>query len=384
MTDPAMENTENIENTDPKLHATHQKEVTCPSCGGNLVYKPGSETLKCEHCGSEVDIDAIDAEVEELDLKAQLADMAGDATEVVFSARCQACGAQITLDANVVSERCPFCSSVMVVDNREGENKIKPRSVLPFGIDADAALKSFHAWVRGLWFAPNGLSQKISRPDALKGVYLPYWTFDASTHTTYIGRRGDTYTDREGKTKVKWRTVSGAVSLSFDDMLVVASKSVPKELADPLEPWDLDKLRPYDAKFLAGYRTETYQVGLEQGFDEAQKRMRAAIDAAIKRDIGGDLQRIVSRDVDMSDLTYKHILLPVYASAFRYRGKVFRFLVNARTGEVQGKRPYSWIKITLAVIIAAGLLYLGYRLYSGDLAQAGQHVGTVGQLLTGQ
>ena len=55
-------------------------------------------------------------------------------------------------------------------------------------------------------------------------------------------------------------------------------------------------------------------------------------------------------------VTYKHILLPMWLAVYRFQNKTFRILVNARTGEVQGDRPYSWIKITLAVIL--GLIVL--------------------------
>ena len=43
-------------------------------------------------------------------------------------------------------------------------------------------------------------------------------------------------------------------------------------------------------------------------------------------------------------------------SAYRYNDKVYRFMVNVRTGEVQGERPWSTVKILLAVfaLIAAG------------------------------
>jgi hypothetical protein len=49
-------------------------------------------------------------------------------------------------------------------------------------------------------------------------------------------------------------------------------------------------------------------------------------------------------------LSFKHVLLPVWLAAYRYGGKSFRFVVNGRTGSVDGERPYSAFKIALAVI----------------------------------
>ena len=55
----------------------------------------------------------------------------------------------------------------------------------------------------------------------------------------------------------------------------------------------------------------------------------------------------------MRDVTFKHILLPVWLVAYRFRGRTYRFVVNARTGRVQGERPWSAWKIALAVILGA-------------------------------
>jgi hypothetical protein len=80
--------------------------------------------------------------------------------------------------------------------------------------------------------------------------------------------------------------------------------------------------------------------------------MQPTIDSSIHRDIGGDTQRILSKNTRYDDVTFKHLLLPVWISAYRYRDKIYRFLVNARTGAVTGERPWSWVKITLAVLAA--------------------------------
>lgn len=71
----------------------------------------------------------------------------------------------------------------------------------------------------------------------------------------------------------------------------------------------------------------------------------------VKYNIGGDEQRVSNVDTDVSDVTFKHILLPVWLAAYKYRGRTFRFVVNGRTGRVQGERPYSAWKITFAVLL---------------------------------
>jgi len=86
------------------------------------------------------------------------------------------------------------------------------------------------------------------------------------------------------------------------------------------------------------------------------------IERDVKFDIGGDRQRISGVDTEIGTLTFKHVLLPVWLAAYKYRGKTYRFVVNGRTGAVQGERPYSGWKIFFAVLfgllIAGGLGYL--------------------------
>jgi len=123
-----------------------------------------------------------------------------------------------------------------------------------------------------------------------------------------------------------------------------------------LEPWQLDQCRPFDGAFLAGFVAERYSVDLEDGFVQAQAFMKDKITDAVKRNIGGDEQRVHDLQIHHQGVTFKHLLLPVWVSSFRYNDKVFRVVVNARTGEVAGDRPYSgWKIIFFAMLIVAAI-----------------------------
>jgi len=130
------------------------------------------------------------------------------------------------------------------------------------------------------------------------------------------------------------------------------SASLPRKIAQRLEPWDLKNLVPYRDEYLSGFVAESYQVDLPQGFDIARGIMDGFIRQSICQDIGGDHQQIGSVNTRYDNITFKHTLLPIWISAYRYRERVFRFLVNARSGEVQGERPYSVWKITLVILAA--------------------------------
>ncbi len=142
----------------------------------------------------------------------------------------------------------------------------------------------------------------------------------------------------------------------------MASTSLPQRLGNDLTPWDLAALEPYAPDYLAGFQAEGYTVALADANQSARATMARVIEGDVRRDIGGDEQRINSVDTDYRDETFKHILLPVWMAAYKYNGKSYRFLVNGQTGEVQGERPYSIWKIAFAVAlvvtIIVGAVYL--------------------------
>lgn len=345
----------------------------CNTCGSDLRFDPASVQLVCDHCGNTEVIEGRGTpRLQELDMRRALADeLSAEDIEETRVVVCPNCSASVEFDEKVHAAECPFCATPVVTDTGTHRH-IKPKGVLPFALDEKTARAELVNWLGSLWFAPNGLTDYARKGRAMNGIYVPYWTFDAQTASQYQGARGTHYYEtktvrREGKTervkvrKTRWRNVSGRVSRFFDDILVLASRSLPKKYTDGLEPWDLSYLEPYKPEFLAGFRAEGYQIELDEGFDEARAYIDRMIARDVKRDIGGDDQRIHDIRTRVSEQTFKHVLLPVWLAAYKYRGRTYRFVVNGRTGRVQGERPYSAWKIFIAVILGLILaLIAGY------------------------
>lgn len=354
-----------------------QATFPCGQCGANLEFQPGANAQKCPYCGYENPIEVETAPAEELDYEGFLRNAMGrEEIEERITIKCESCGAESTKQPNVTSGACPFCGA-NIVATESSRKLIKPKALLPFHVTTQQARDLYKKWIRSLWFAPNALKRLARQDSPINGMYTPHWTYDSFVTTHYRGQRGEDYwttetyrTTENGRSvtrtrqvrKTRWYPARGAVRNTFDDVLVVASQSLPRTYAEKLEPWDLQNLVPYKDEFLSGFRAESYQVDLPEGFVRAKQLMEPTIRATICHDIGGDHQRISSTQSRYDNITFKHILLPVWISAYRYRNKVFRFLVNARTGEVQGERPWSWIKIALAIIAATpiivGIVYL--------------------------
>lgn len=321
--------------------------------------------LRCGYCGHDNPLPQSDAQVIEHDYRAAIAGLAGrEEVQDHLDVKCDSCAAQVHGIEGRTSTVCPFCGSPIVTTGIS-RKLIKPHALLPFKVTRRAASDAFTAWIGRLWFAPSDLKKAAQVDGRLTGIYLPAWTFDARTTTNYTGQRGDAYyvtvpytTTVNGRSvvrtrqerRVRWSPRAGTVNNAFDDVLVIASRSLPDTLVHDLEPWDLPDVVPYDDAYLSGFVAESYTTDLPAGFTQAQALMRPEIEVTVRAHIGGDEQRVTSLRTAYDGVTFKHILLPVWVAAYRYRGRVFQFLVNARTGEVRGKRPYSGAKIAALVV----------------------------------
>ncbi|SIS82328.1 RNA polymerase I-specific transcription initiation factor Rrn7 [Roseivivax lentus] len=337
----------------------------CENCGSDMRFAPEAGALVCDHCGHTEDIAEAgpwEGGIRELDFAQAMNNLLPlQDMETTRVSHCPSCGADVEFDPDTHAAECPFCATPVVADT--GENRhIKPRGVLPFVLDEAAARDAMTDWLGSLWFAPNGLKDYARKGRRLQGIYVPYWTFDADTKSAYAGERGTIYYEtrmvrRNGKMqaqqvqKIRWRPASGRVARFFDDVLVLASTSLPKRYTDALPPWDLSALEPYRPEFVAGFRAEAYTVELDQGFTEARGIMDRQILRDVKFDIGGDRQRVHRVDTEVDAVTFKHVLLPVWLAAYKFRGTSYRFVVNGQTGRVQGERPYSAWKIAIAVLL---------------------------------
>ena len=348
-----------------------ERHFPCESCGADLRYAPGQIHLRCDHCGHEQDIPAAPGArvlaLNEHDLGAALRHaLPAGAMEETAATRCPGCGSLVEFQGATHATECPFCATPVVIGTGT-TRQIKPQAVLPFALDERTARQYMGQWLGGLWFAPNGLVEYARKGRALNGLYVPYWTFDAATRSNYQGERGDHYYVTEtvrvdGKTeqrqvqKTRWTGARGWVKRAFDDVLVLASTSLPRHYTDALAPWDLAALQPYREDYLSGFTAEGYTVELAEGWSRAQEVMAGVIHQDVRRDIGGDAQKVHRIDTEYSAETFKHVLLPIWMAAYKYNGKTYRFVVNGQTGRVQGERPWSVWKITFAVLTVALVL----------------------------
>jgi LSD1 subclass zinc finger protein len=345
--------------------------VACKSCGSQMSYKPGTTNLKCQACGAEQAIESTET-IDEHSFDEWAAAQSSKRVATIGKqvVKCQSCGA--TTETDELSGACQFCGGVLLPVSQP-EGLIAPEAVLPFGIVKKDANAAFGKWVKSRWFAPSAL-KKVGSTEAMKGTYVPHWTYDAQTSTYYTGQRGEHYYTTETRTvngrtqthqvqHTRWWPASGNVSRAFDDVVVPASALLEPKKLDKMGPWTLAAAKAFEPQYLAGYTAVRYDVDPDTGLVTAKAKMEDVIRDDCRRDIGGDEQRVTSMSVQYAALMFKLMLLPIWIASYIYAGKTYQVLVNANTGEVVGDRPYSKVKIALAVIAAIIVIAVGIAIY---------------------
>lgn len=347
----------------------------CESCGAQLQYDASVRAMRCPYCGAQqaVQTQAPAGAVREIPIEEGLQRAARGLLAPVTTIACEDCGATVNVGQGERTARCAFCGSEKVLPREADPNLIRPESLVPFQVDKRGASDRFGAWLGTLWFRPSKL-KKLASVEEMGGVYVPFWTFDALVVSRWTADAGYHYYETEyyevtvdGRTetrsrqvqRTRWEPAWGQRRDGYDDVLVCASKGLPGDLVAKLSTFDTKRLLPYEPRFLAGWRAESYAIDLLPAWAEGQDRIASEQRTRCSRDVPGDTQRNLEVNNAFYDVTFKHVLLPVWIAAYRYDGKVYRFLVNGQTGEVVGKAPWSFWKIFLFVAAIVAAIALG-------------------------
>ena len=339
-------------------------KFACPACGGEAIWNPGKQKLVCPFCGTEspAKVDAAGTIVEH-DLVAALRGIGDDRRGWQSDKRqvkCQSCNAISVLAPARQAQNCEFCGSAQLVPYTETKPGFSPESMLPFRISETQARDGIRAWYGKLWLAPNRL-KKAALTDTVRGVYLPYWTFDAHVDATWTAEAGHYYytteTYSEGgqlRTRqvqqIRWEPAAGRVRHFFDDDLVCASVGVHPRLLRGIEPFPTAELKTYDPGYVAGWVVERYQIDLVAAAQRARGAMDAKLQALCAQQVPGDTYRNLAVSADYSGQTFKHILAPVWLLSYTFGRKAYQCAMNGVTAAIEGEYPKSPWKIALLVL----------------------------------
>jgi len=352
-----------------------RSKFSCPACGAEAQWNPAKQALVCPFCGTVAPMTAPPggAAIVEHDLVTALRNIPDDQRgwqAEKKSVKCQSCQAITVFDPTHVAQRCDFCGSSALIPLEDIKAPIRPESLLEFKVPESQVRDRVRAWYGNVWFAPNALKSR-ALTDTVRGIYLPYWTFDAQVHADWTAESGyyyyetESYTDSEGRQqsrevqRTRWQPSSGSLDHFFDDELVPASKGVPAPLLRKVEPFPTTTdLKAYDPGFLSGWVVEQYQIDLVAAAQNARQMMDRELQQLCGQQVPGDTYRSLQVNSDYSGQTFKHILVPVWVLAYTFGAQAYQVVVNGYTGSIAGKYPFSWVKITLAVLVAIVLVVI--------------------------
>lgn len=345
-----------IEETDKK----------CPRCGGVMDFDPATGGLMCPYCDYVQQIE-------------QDEDMPEEAQELLFAdaentqnfnwgvekktVLCKACGAESVYDVLEIAAVCPFCGSNQVMEAAD-QNTMAPGGVIPFQISDEQASELFRTWIKGKFFCPK-LAKESAKAKNFKGVYLPYWTFDAKTVSDYRADYGKDRRVRRGdqvQIVTDWYRTQGVYYEDFDDELVCATTNQNRSMLSGIEPYNTKENKTYKPEYVAGFVAERYAVGVKAAWEMAKNslkmKLRSSITAKIRSKYGADRVRNLIINTKYAGITYKYLLIPVWLSSYTYNGTVYQFMVNGQTGRVSGKTPVSAVKVIFTILAVLAVLYL--------------------------
>ena len=340
----------------------------CESCGGKMEYDIKSKMLKCPYCDTSIEIED-DGEVKEYSFDDVCdVDTASTWDNEVEVVKCESCGAETVVSKEVTAISCAYCGSSHVLSSKQTAG-IKPEGVLPFLIDRNKAEEISKKWFTRRWLAPNDL-KVLYQSERLQPVYVPYWTYDADTSSRYRGQGGENYTvtvERDGEevteTRTRWYSVSGHIDRFFDDVLVNASNNYNEGLMNSIEPFNTKELKSYKPEYMSGYSAERYSKDVKGCFDTAKNKMQTIIKEDARKQIlrSYDEAQVTSVSTNYRNVTYKHVLLPIWSTYYSYKNKKYQYIINGQTGEIKGQTPYSWVKITILIILAIIVFIIIYN-----------------------
>ncbi len=330
----------------------------CKACGGNVAFNPATQKLVCEHCSTEYS--TLNEE-----------NTTPISNDNYNNYNCLSCGAKLVADKMTIATECAFCGSNVVLSDKSN-TYTQPEYILPFLIDKEKAMELFRELCKKEKLTPKEIfkQSKISR---MQGVYVPAWFFSANANTTL---QYECSTDQI-------KVVSAKRIASFFDVImrgfggfskipVNASSYVNNRFIESIEPFECDKLVPFDNKYIMGFFADYSDVPADKCFKSAEKRIVESISAVCKKMMKGYAKtKLQNSNVAYNDYEKINVLIPVWFLNIHYKKAKYCFTINGQTGKIAGVLPMSNIARNIIYILKSALiitLVTGLSLLTGPLS----------------
>lgn len=326
------------------------QEYKCPCCGGAIAFDSTIQKMKCPYCETEFEMDAL-ADYDE-ELKNERADDMSWNTDAgnewrngeadgLRSYVCKSCGGEIVGDESMAATSCPFCGNhIVMMDQFSGT--LKPDCVIPFSLDKNAAKEALKKHYMGKRLLPKAFKDE-NHIDEVKGVYVPFWLFDAEAEADirYRATKVRTWSDSSyNYTETRYYAVCRGGSIMFENVPVDGSEKMPDEWMESLEPFDFSKAVDFQTAYLAGFLADKYDVDADKSVARANERIKSSTEDAIAKTVTG--YSSVTREagsIQLHNGRVKYALFPVWILNTTWKGKPYMFAMNGQSGKMVGDLP---------------------------------------------
>lgn len=327
------------------------QEYKCANCGGPITFDSRIQKMKCPHCGAELDVEGLRAldedqqnsQPDDLTWNLHRAPWQEGETDSLRVYLCRSCGGEIVGDQNLAATSCPYCGNpVVMVEQVSGV--LRPDIVIPFKLDKEQAKDGLKTYLKGKPFLPK-IFRDRQHIDEVKGVYLPFWLFDADADADvrYGARRTRAWSDSNyNYVETSHYTLYRAGRLGFDKIPVDGSQKMPDDLMESIEPFDFADAVDFQTAYLSGYFAEKHDVDAEQSVTRANARVRRSVDERLAAStLGYEAVTTESSNVRIRNGEVAYALLPVWLLNTLWKGTRYTFAMNGQTGKFVGDLPIS-------------------------------------------
>ena len=344
-------------------------EYKCPRCGGAVEFDSDKQKMKCPFCESVYTVDELEAKQEAPGAPTQ-DDISWDVNaggqwesgeeESLRSYVCNSCGGEIISDATTAASACPFCGNPVVM-KEQFTGTLRPDLIIPFQKSREDAKQAYKGYIKEKSLLPKAFRDE-NHIDEIKGVYVPFWLFDAVADgaVSYEATKTRTWEDDSFQyTETAVFRVQREGRASFVGIPVDGSQKMPDALMESIEPYDLSQAVDFKTAYLAGYLADRYDVDAGQSVDRANARVKQSVEDLFRTTVSGyDTVRAENSAVRTHNGKAKYALYPVWLLNTTYQGKRYTFAMNGQTGKFIGDLPMDQkrYKKRLALVMAGSTL----------------------------
>ena len=278
---------------------------------------------------------------------------------------CPSCGAELICDEATAATSCPYCGNNTIIPG-QFTGALKPDLVIPFKVGREEALSTLRAHYKGKRLLPKRFSDE-NHIQEIKGVYVPFWLFDgqAEADVDFMATRSSVIvTGRERITTTRHFALRRAGTVSFEKIPADASRKMPDDYMDALEPFDYGELKEFSTAYLPGFFADIPDVSIEECSPRAEQRAEStAIDAMERQAVGYETCMPVKKEAHLRRGKVRCALMPVWLLSTQWEGKNFLFAMNGQTGKMVSDLPVSrkrywtwWAGITAGISAAVALV----------------------------